>query len=455
MVRLFALPVLILVAGCAAPMPSADLRAPAAGATGIDDAIQFRAEGGPTDVASGATDAALPLADAVRLALRHDPRVGAALARVRVAQADARQARLLPNPVLSVMVRFPEGGGDPMIEAGLMADLLSVLTLPRRTSAADHRLRAASAEALGAVLDVLAEAQQQYAAAQAADAKLRVVEDRRKSAADLAALARTLVETGRAAQAELLAAEAELDDMDAEQVMAESDRRQARLALARLVGQPSSPSAWELDPWRAPALAAPDERAWIDLALRRRPEVIAARWELAAAGDEAALAGAELFEGTDAGDSAEREEGNWLTGPAIKLPLPLFDWGGPRVDKAKAMRAEARHELTLARRQAVEDVRVALAELSSAAAAVEIVGGRLIPRQQQRRERAQAAFESGITGMTPVLQAEQAIQAARAKLVDLQQKASAAQYRLHRAAGGPGAAREVESGEKSAMPKSQ
>ena len=435
--------VVLLLAGCAAPLPSADLRGPAARATAIDNAIVFRSEGGPTDIAFGATDAALPLGDAVRLALRHDPRVGAALARVRAAQADARQARLLPNPVLSVMVRFPEGGGGEMIEAGLMADVLAVLTLPRRTSAADHRLRAASAEALGAVLDVLAEAQQQYAAAQAADETLRVVRDRRKSVADLAALARTLVESGRAGQAEQLAAEAELYDMDAEQVMAESERRQARLMLARLVGQPASAAEWELDGWRPPGPVALDERAWIDLALRRRPEVAAARWELAAAGDEAALAGAELFEGAEAGISAEREEGNWLTGPAVMLPLPLFDWGGARRDKAAAMRVEARHELTLARRQAVEDVRVALAELSSALAAVEIVSGRLIPRQQQRRERAQAAFESGVTGMAPVLEAEQAIQAARAKLVELQQKASAAQYRLHRAAGGPGAAREV------------
>jgi len=36
---------------------------------------------------------------AVRLALAHDPRIQAALANVRVAEADANQARLLPNPI--------------------------------------------------------------------------------------------------------------------------------------------------------------------------------------------------------------------------------------------------------------------------------------------------------------------------------------------------------------------
>ena len=98
------------------------------------------------------------LDDAVERAMRHDPGLQAALARVRAALAEADQARLLPNPVLSVALRFPEAGaGKPVIEAGLAADLLSVLQQPGRIKAADHRLRAASAEALTTALDLLFE----------------------------------------------------------------------------------------------------------------------------------------------------------------------------------------------------------------------------------------------------------------------------------------------------------
>src|SRR4051812_22726667 len=61
--------------------------------------------------ASEGLDAIEPAADvltpgeAIRRAVLHDPRLQAALAHVRAARADADQARLLPNPILSVSVR--------------------------------------------------------------------------------------------------------------------------------------------------------------------------------------------------------------------------------------------------------------------------------------------------------------------------------------------------------------
>src|SRR5436190_15648809 len=58
----------------------------------------------PVDVA--AFEGTLTLQDAVRRAMLHDPRLQAALAQVQVTQADAMQARLLPNPILSVSVRM-------------------------------------------------------------------------------------------------------------------------------------------------------------------------------------------------------------------------------------------------------------------------------------------------------------------------------------------------------------
>jgi outer membrane protein TolC len=424
------------VAGCAARLPSADLGERAAAATGVQGAIAFQSRGEPLNVTSAG--AALPLEHAVMLTLRHDPRVQAALARVRAAEAEARQARLLPNPIVSVMYRFPEGGvGEAMIDASIMADVVAVLTLPRSVSAADHRLRAACEDALAAVLDALADARQQYAAAQAADAQVELVRDRRATARRLADVARSLVETGNASSAELLAAEAGVDELDAEAFEVSAEAHHQRLALARLIGEPSSPARWTLDPPAAVVAPALSEADWIDRALRRRPDVRAARWQLAALGDESALAATGVLEGTSAGVSAEREERRRV-GPSVMFPLPLFDWGRDRRDRAKAMRIEGRHKLTQARRQAVEDVRRAVVELSSAQAAMDVVQSRLIPHQQQRRERAQAAFESGVTGLVPVLMAEQDLQKAIRQQIELRQKAAGAIARLHRAAGGAG-----------------
>ena len=439
--------VVLLIGGCTAPVLQPALRMRADAATGIGDAVVFVARNEPLDAESPAGNA-LPRAEAVQLALRHDPRIQASVARLRAAQADARQARLLPNPVLSVMFRFPEGGGDPMIEAGLTADVVAVLTRPRRASAADHRLRAATAEALGSVLDTLAEVQQQYDAAQAADAQLGVLRERRAAAERLSVVTGGLVESGQARPVELLQAQAQVDELDAEIFEAVAERHHQRLALARMIGQPSAPAAWQLDKpesARAPAARtdATAEPAWVALALRQRPEVQAARWEMAAAGDDAALAPAALFEGSSLGVSAEYDQ-KWFTGPAAMFPLPLFDWGRDRQARVKAVRAEASHRFTLAGRKAVEDVRRALAELEAARAALDVVERRLVPRQRDRRERAQAAFESGSSGIAPVLLAEQEFQQAIGKEIALRQKAASALHRLHRAAGGPGAAASLE-----------
>lgn len=167
--------------------------AAALGGSGIA-VVAHRPEG--VDAADDPAGDALTLPEAVRRAVAHDPAVQVALAKVRSAVADARQTRLLPNPVLSLAFRFPEGGGDPIVEAGLAADLLSLLQRPRRMSAADNRLRGASAGVLTAALDTVAEVQQAYTSAQAVEAELAVLRERRQLAERLLAGARARAAPG-------------------------------------------------------------------------------------------------------------------------------------------------------------------------------------------------------------------------------------------------------------------
>ncbi|MBY0397529.1 MAG: hypothetical protein K2X91_13825, partial [Thermoleophilia bacterium] len=102
-----------LAAGCSTlPPPPMDAGLNAAAAAGSQGAIIFRIDGGPIDE-EGDPDA-LSMPEAVRLAVMTDPGIQAALARVRIALADAKQARLIPNPVLNLVVRFPEAGGKPV-----------------------------------------------------------------------------------------------------------------------------------------------------------------------------------------------------------------------------------------------------------------------------------------------------------------------------------------------------
>ena len=165
---------IVLLSGCAATRPDPQAEAAAAQAVGLDGAIAFHTEGGPLDEAE--VGDALTLVDAVRRAVTTDPGLQAALARVRIAMADADQARLLPNPVLSVVLRW--GPGRPQIEASLAQDLIQALQVPRRASAADNRLRQAAADAVTTALDVAAEVQERYASVQALDTLIPLSQER-------------------------------------------------------------------------------------------------------------------------------------------------------------------------------------------------------------------------------------------------------------------------------------
>ena len=83
--------------GCVGPLRSPDVASDAVGATGAAEArdlIVFRTEGGPIDAAAD-VGPRLTRADAVRLALLNDPDLQVALAKLKAAEADAKQARLL------------------------------------------------------------------------------------------------------------------------------------------------------------------------------------------------------------------------------------------------------------------------------------------------------------------------------------------------------------------------
>src|SRR5689334_6226838 len=94
--------VLTPLSGCTTTRPDPRTEHSIAQATGLAEAITFRVEGGPLDEADTGSDS-LSIAEATRRAVTTDPGIQAALARVRIAMAEADQARLLPNPVLSVV----------------------------------------------------------------------------------------------------------------------------------------------------------------------------------------------------------------------------------------------------------------------------------------------------------------------------------------------------------------
>lgn len=437
--------VLVLVttaifAGCQRPQRlNVDVALRAGEAAGISSPIDFVVvgpDGGPLDESNGASDA-LALTEALRRAVTTDPALQAAMARVRIAIADADQSRLLSNPVLSFVLRW--GPGKPQVEASLAQDIILALQLPRRASAADNRLRQAAADAVTVAIDVASDVQERYAAAQAADKLVPVLRERMVLLERLIAIAKSRLDAGEGTRGDLAVLEAQRVELQVEIDQAMLSAREERLRLARLIGEPSSPAQWTLDPWTAPSTGVQPESRWIDTALQLRPEIQAVAWKLRALGDDEAIIQLLPWDGSSAGIDAARDD-KWFAGPSVSTPLPIFDTGQAKRARVTAEQLEARHELTLARRKVVEDVRVAFQTLTASNSNLDRIRNELIPLQQQRRTLAEDAYRAGQSDVTALFLAEQDLRLTQAKAIEVERQASTAFVRLQRAIGGPGVA---------------
>jgi len=433
--------VFLIAGGCGSRRPVVDVPDAAARAIGEAGLIRFDPRGAPIDM-PGDTPDMLSAPLAVRLALISDPAIQQALARVRAAEADADQSRLLPNPVLNFSYLFRQHQAA-YITLGLDTDLLSYLLRPRQISIADNRLRAAAADALAVVLKSLAEVQEQYAAVQALDARLQVLAERRKIIEQLLHVGEARLNIGEGTRLDVLTLDTQRVALDAQIQSRTLDRINARLALARIIGRPSGRADWRVSPWQPSRIVVSDEQRWVRAALINRPEMQAGRWELAALGDQAALARFAAWEGTQLGPESERDT-VWAVGPALTVPLPIFDQGQAKLKKARSNQIEARHKLTQISRQVVEEVRRAYQTFAASQKALRQMTGELLPLQELRRAQAQRAYRAGEADLATFLLAEQDLQTARELLVDVQQKSSVALFELQRTVGGPAVAARLE-----------
>jgi cobalt-zinc-cadmium efflux system outer membrane protein len=434
---------LLAGAGCT-PMARVDpVEVSAEGATGLRSAFVFRNEGEETDVDAGAGEV-LTFEQAVRWGLEHSPRIQAAIARLRQAEAEARQQRLLPNPVMSVSMRLPEGGGPGIVDLSLSGQLLSLIQRPGMIAVADHRLRVAAAEALVVVLEEVTEVRKEYLRAQSLDARIESANVQAGLLDELAAVAGLRVEEGEASQLDALTIDAERATVATDLIELRAERRTCRLALAKSIGNPSGGSEWRLERWQPPVVRTVGVEEWISVGLQSRPEIQAAVWRLRALGEQVELARLSPLDGAEAGATAERD-GGWSVGPAVAFPVPALDWGQAKRALAMAQRVEARHEMTEVRRSVVKEVRQAAASVAAAEEAMRSVRERLIPLQESRREQAENAYRLGLADVTAVRLAERDLEAARSRLIDFQRKVSEAVADLERAVGGSGVAARVSS----------
>jgi cobalt-zinc-cadmium efflux system outer membrane protein len=344
--------------------------------------------------------------EAVQVALLNNPELQATYEDLSIAQADLVGAGLLKNPVFDGEFKFASGEG-PAIELAVVSDFLDVLYIPARKRIAGAAFEQAKVRVAGRVVEFANRTRWAFYAAQASAQLLELRRAALEATAASYDLARRLHEAGNINDLTHASEQASYEQAKLDLAEAELRAVEDREAFTTLLGLdvPTATLAGRLAdlPTVEPATDGLERRA-----LGRNLRVAAARAQIESSAQALGLSRSMgLFPDAEAGVAAEREDGEWAIGPAVSLPIPLFNQGQPAVSQAAAELRRARHEHASLAIRIRSAVRVATARVAVARQRAEQFRNVLLPLRSEITRQTQLHYNGMFIGAFDLIRAKQ------------------------------------------------
>ena len=386
--------------------------------------------------AQAQTPQRLSLSEAVALALKQHPLLVAARERVEAARGKRVSAKALPNPSLAFVLLGTVADNPLLLE--------QTFELPSKRSfrvkASENEFAAAVADYRAAELDVTFAVKVAYIDLQSALAIQRLTEESVELIRTLHDLAQKQHAIGAVPLVHVKRTDIERQRVEQELVQARAEVTVKQVALNVALGQDPSTPIFPADELSYQPLTISLEELR-ELALKQRPEVLAAQSRLSAQRFVVKSAQAQqlpdLFLLTRFGES---ERALRFSAPrlGVGITLPFFDFGRIKgeVQAAKAQVAEQEALLEQTKRVVLAEVETAVEKLTTARTVVEGYLQRIVPAAEDLLKRMQAAYAEGGSTLLEIIDAQQTWRIVRKDFVEAianYQKALAA---LERAVGG-------------------
>lgn len=389
------------------------------------------------------------LAAAAAIALRHDPRIARAGARLQQQRAGRDQALSGYRPDVSLVAsagraRYDANRYDDPARAPKMLELSvdqPVYDFGRTSAdvrAAEADVLAAGAGRSAAVIDVIRDAAIDALGVDLAHRRLATETHNLRVLGRRLAYTRAKFKAGDFTGTDVAQARARYAHARARRRRASAAVLQARARLQRLTGSPV-----DVRLARQPAIRVPDTLGEALADLDSHPAVTAARQSLLAARQSRARARAQLRPRIDLIAAVGRDEqtrfsdtatGYWQARLQLRVPLYAQGWNRAAVRRAQGRLSEAETQLTSVRRRLKERVRRAWS--ARAAAADELSAARA---QQRAATVALAGVESelalGSRTVVDLLNAQQELRDARLAVLDARYRRAVSGLRLLAATG--------------------
>lgn len=363
-------------------------------------------------------DGKLTVERAVEIALRNNRDLQAELAELGIARADLIEAVTVRNPVFDGEIRFPGEPKNPF-EIIVTQTLLDLFQLPARRRFGRALFEASKLRVTGAVVNFAAEVRADYYDLQAARlilARQRVITEAARASADLA---RRQHDAGNISDLDLENQQAVYEQAKLDLARAELEELQTREVLVADLGLVDSKTKLDLPdefspvPEKEIALDGLEERALTD-----RLDLRVTKQELEAAQRRLPVARWAFWDDLAVGVHHEREpEGMATTGPAVAIPIPIFNRAGAQRARAAALLRQAQQRFAALTVNARSEVRAARERLLEARARVEYLRDVMLPRRVRILGLTQLEYNAMLRGVFQLIQARQNVASAERELV--------------------------------------
>jgi outer membrane protein TolC len=352
--------------------------------------------------------------EAVELALRNNDGLQAAFAELGIAAADLEQAGLHTNPSLDFLARFPGGESGSELEVELLFSLADIWLLGPRQEVEQARLRQVAAQVVNDVLNTAADTRMAYdhclvlqlLVAQTAETAATIEKWRDQVYARY--------EHGYSSELELSMADAEVVASEVGLAEMEAEQQVARARLRRLLGLTDEHKVSLVGSLAEAPPAPPDLHDVTRRALAGRPDLQAARAGLWASDRALLLQRKSRWEHVSLGPAyAHEPDGEDLWGVVLEVDLPLFDSNRAQERRAAAELGQAERQVGAAEAMVREQVVTAWEELALAHRRESALREELLPARERAFEHAEKYWREMQLNMLYLLEAQRELSDAR------------------------------------------
>lgn len=452
--RLLLIPVLFVLCSCARIRPAADFERAQVlveQSTGLGGLYQPQSSTENEQVIAAQLTDGLTLEEVERIALLNNRELQQSVIDIGISHAEFVQAGLVSNPVFSLMLRFPDGGGRSNLEANVAQSISDLWLLPNRKEKAGHGLDRTILQVARKAGEIVSAVREAFYESLAASMLVETASERVSLAREVHRAVKVLREAGTVgaldenlANGELLRAELELRE-------AEFEERRALRTLSGLLsldiqGRKINGSLESQTAEEGQEDCLEDRSQLFTVAGEKRLDLQAFKKAVEEARANVRLAKWSIMPDLGLGVAVERLEKAsgevesgvaHLLGPQASMSIPLFDQNQAQVAISRMRKAKAEKEFEQAQILVAQEIADASDRALTAKQVLEFYAERLLPQAKQNLEYARISYEGGESSLLTLIESQRALLEARRGLIGARLHAKNALVELEKAVGVP------------------